>query len=93
MILVCRKDRAILDLNHAIVIRIVEDYIDIDFINWVNRRIRVGELSDKEKDSLLAFLATYKNKEAVFVLDDVIKKIKRDHDTTTRSNEKVGRGV
>ena len=82
MILVCRKDRAILDLNHAIVVRIAEYaheecYIDIDYA-WMNRRIKVGELSDKEKDSLLAFLALYKNKETVFELEDVIRKIKRD---------------
>lgn len=78
MILVCRKDRAILDLNHAILVRILGNYIDVDFTNWVNRRIRIGELSDEEKDSLLAFLATYKNKEAVLVLEDVIKKIRGD---------------
>jgi len=101
MILVCRKDKAILDLNHAIVVRIAEYaqecYIDIDFTTWINRRIKVGKLSDEEKDSLLAFIALYKNKETVFELEDVIRKIKRDrgkdHDTTTRSNEKVGRGV
>ena len=78
MILVCKKERAVVDLKHAKCISIEDNYMDIEFIDETYVRVDVGELSDKEKDSLLAFLATYKDKEAVFVLDDVIKKIKGD---------------
>ena len=78
MILVCMKERAVVDLKYAKCISIEDNYMDIDFIDETYVRVDVGELSDKEKDSLLAFIATYKNKEAVFVLDDVIKKIKGD---------------
>lgn len=76
MILVCKNDRVVLDLKYAIAVRLDENYIDIDFTNWVNKKIQIRELSDKEIDAMLAFIATYKNKDAVFVLEDVISKLK-----------------
>ena len=78
MILICERGKVVVDLKHAKSISMEDNYVDIDFIDETSVRVDVGELSDEEKDSLLAFLATYKNKEAVLVLEDVIKKIKGD---------------
>ena len=78
MILIVKDKGEVLDLKYAVRIMCDKNCIGIEFSSGGYKTISIGYLEKEEIKQLLAFIAMYKNKEAVFVLDDVIKKIKGD---------------
>ena len=78
MILIVRDSGEILDLKYAVRIMCDKNCIGIEFSSGGYKTISIEHLKKEEIEQLQAFIAMYKNKETVFVLDDVIKKIKRD---------------